>query len=418
MTTPLTELALAPADQRLGALLGELAAFCEFGRPTARTGITVGGGRTVPVFVNEFWTSKQRAAHPLHEISYRACFKPQLPRFFIERLTQACDLVYDPFMGRGTTLVEGALLGRRVAGCDINPLSRVFTAPRLAPPTIEEIAARLESIDFTWTGPMQEDLRVFYHRSTLRQLTALRSYLLNRIAAAQADHIDRWIQMVATNRLTGHSPGFFSVYTLPPNQAVSIASQKRINAKRAQTPPQRDVPALILKKSRKLLSGFTHSPLSALSSQPAALLSQSCEATPQLATASVDLVVTSPPFLDTVDYAQDNWLRAWFCDFDLTDAPIWHLRNLTDWTAAMTRTFRELHRVLRPEGFIAFEVGEVRDGKVRLEEQILAAGTAAGLEPVLVLINSQQFTKTANCWGVSNNAKGTNTNRVVLFQKS
>ena len=38
-------------------------------------------------FENEFWTARQRQAHPLHEISYRACFKPQLPRFFIERLT-------------------------------------------------------------------------------------------------------------------------------------------------------------------------------------------------------------------------------------------------------------------------------------------------------------------------------------------
>lgn len=38
-------------------------------------------GRILPVYVNEFWTAKQRAAHSLHEVSYRACFKPQLPRF-------------------------------------------------------------------------------------------------------------------------------------------------------------------------------------------------------------------------------------------------------------------------------------------------------------------------------------------------
>ena len=43
------------------------------------------------------------------------------------------------------------------------------------------------------------------------------------------DNIDRWIRMVATNRLTGHSPGFFSVYTLPPNQAASQNSQIKIN---------------------------------------------------------------------------------------------------------------------------------------------------------------------------------------------
>ena len=44
-------------------------------------------GFVVPVV--EFWTSRQRAAHSLHEVSYRACFRPQVPRFFIERLTWA-----------------------------------------------------------------------------------------------------------------------------------------------------------------------------------------------------------------------------------------------------------------------------------------------------------------------------------------
>ena len=60
--------------------------------------------------------------------------------------------------------------------------------------------------------------------------------------------------MVALNRLTGHSPGFFSVYTLPPNQATSAAAQLRINAARGQAPPPRDVAALILRKSAALLA--------------------------------------------------------------------------------------------------------------------------------------------------------------------
>ena len=68
-------------------------------------------------------------------------------------------------------------------------------------------------------------------------------------------------------------------------------------------------------------------------------------------------------------------------------------------------------------GHVAFEVGEVHGGKTKLEETVLPCGVAAGLEPVLVLINDQKFTKTANCWGVDNNAKGTNTNRIVLFRK-
>ena len=45
-------------------------------------------------FVNEFWTAKQRQANSIHEISYRACYKPQLPRFFIDIFTEEGDTVY------------------------------------------------------------------------------------------------------------------------------------------------------------------------------------------------------------------------------------------------------------------------------------------------------------------------------------
>ena len=73
--------------------------------------------------------------------------------------------------------------------------------------------------------------------------------------------------------------------------------------------------------------------------------------------------------------------------------------------------------MLTPGGHVAFEVGEVRGGKIKLEEAVVPCAKAAGLEPIAIVINSQVFTKTANCWGVSNNRKGTNTNRIVVLQK-
>ncbi|MDB6035011.1 MAG: methylase domain protein [Verrucomicrobiales bacterium] len=410
---------------RSKTLAAELLAFDEFGEKTRQSMLLAsnpGGALEVPVFINEFWTAKQRAASSLHEVSYRACFKPQLPRFFIERLTKPGDKVYDPFMGRGTTPLEAALLGRVPVGCDVNPLSAVLVKPRLNPPSLAEIAKRLDEIDFGQAEPdaLSEDLLVFYHPDTLRQILALKQYLIRRRKAGKLDSLDEWICMVAINRLTGHSPGFFSVYTLPPNQATSLVAQRKINEKRKQTPPARNVAKIILKKSKALLSDCDEQVAQRLRgvAGEAKFLTGLCAVTPQIQSGSIHLVVTSPPFLDIVDYVGDNWLRCWFLGVDAKSVQITMAKKVEQWQTAMTEVFKELHRVLAPGGHVAFEVGEVRHGKVKLEEAVLPCGLAAGLEPALVLINDQEFTKTANCWGVDNNDKGTNTNRIVLFRKA
>jgi hypothetical protein len=360
-------------------------------------------------FVNAFWTAGQRRGHSIHEISYRACFKSQLPAFFIERLTDPGDRVFDPFSGRGTTAVQAALMGRAPAANDVNPLSAMLCAPRLDPPPVAAVRVRLAEIDLSEAAgdPAEADLLAFYHPDTLRQIGALRGWLLQRSDAL--DPADAWIRMVAINRLTGHSPGFFSVYTMPPNQAVSAGSQRKINQARGQVPPPRDVRAIILKKTLSLLSDGVPAP-----HPPAILLTGSAERTPGLADASVDLIVTSPPFLDVVDYEGDNWLRCWFAGIDPADVRIDKHRDIAAWEGLVRRGFQEFARVVRPGGFVAFEVGEVRGGKVLLERHVAAAIEGLPFDLLGVMVNQQNFTKTANCWGVNNNRGGTNTNRIVM----
>ena len=412
---------MKPAARR--TFVEDIEAFREFGSETRRmTASAIGADGQeleVPAFVNEFWTARQRQANSLHEVSYRACFKPQLPRFFIERLTVAGDVVYDPFMGRGTTPVEAALLGRTPAGNDVNPLSVVMTRPRLNPPTLAEVEKRLQQIPLDDPADEPEDLLVFYHADTLRGISSLKNYLLRRRNSGALDTLDEWIALVALNRLTGHSAGFFSVYTMPPNQAVSAKSQRKINERRKQVPPPRDVVKIILKKSKQLLGDVSADVRATLGSTAsrAVLLTGPADATPAIASGSVALIVTSPPFLNIVQYATDNWLRCWFLGIDSSAVKLTVPSRLDKWAEAMTAVFVELHRVLRKGGHVAFEVGEVHGGATKLEETVIPCGLSAGLTPMLVLINDQEFTKTANCWGVDNNAKGTNTNRIVIFRK-
>jgi hypothetical protein len=92
-------------------------------------------------------------------------------------------------------------------------------------------------------------------------------------------------------------------------------------------------------------------------------------------------------------------------------------KRIDDWCAVMQDVFHELYRITKKSGFVAFEVGEVRGGKIKLEEYVVPLGLKAGFECMGIMINLQEFTKTANIWGVVNNKKGTNTNRIVIFYK-
>ncbi len=83
----------------------------------------------------------------------------------------------------------------------------------------------------------------------------------------------------------------------------------------------------------------------------------------------------------------------------------------------MEDVLRELFRITKKGGWVAFEVGEVRNGTLKLEDIILPIGELVGFRCEGILINIQKFTKTAHIWGVHNNSEGTNTNRIILFRK-
>jgi len=377
--------------------------------------------KNISVYINEFWTAKQRQASNLHEISYRACFKPQLPKFFISNLTKEKDYVYDPFLGRGTTIIEAGLLNRQVIGNDINPLSKILSEPRFLIPNLNNLQNYLNDISFGKGQKADIDLSMFYHPDTESEIVSLRNYILQKEENNNLNDMDKWIRMVATNRLTGHSKGFFSVYTMPPNQAVSPKRQIKINEKREQKPEYRNVKELILRKSKTLLKNITTIQQKRLKDihKTAMFLNNDARKTKDIPDNFVQLTVTSPPFLDVVQYAQDNWLRGWFNGIDIEniEKKITMSKTIEQWTTVMQSVFDELYRITKHNGYVAFEVGEVKKGKIKLDEYVVPLGINSGFKVIGIIINEQEFTKTANIWGIKNNNKGTNSNRIVLFKK-
>lgn len=383
----------------------------------------------VPSFHGEFWTSSQKEGNSLHSFTYRGCYKAQLPRFFISRLTDINDIVCDPFMGRGTTLIEASLMGRMVNGSDINPISPMIVAPRLEPPSLEKVVEKLDEMQWgvsqkklaRWKrrNPHQwDEMEPYFHKDTFSDILMLRERFLG--LPPWSSSVEAWIRMVTMAILTGHSPGFLSRYTLPPGSTAYPDAQRRINAKHRKGSEPKDVKKLIIAKSARLLATgiMPASRFPALDASSADNLSL-CESQ------TVKLVMTSPPFVDTIDYAKENWLRMWFAgiidsyaDLQSEKTPsIWRSGSISGWEQMMVGAMREMSRVLVPGGVAAIEVGEIRNGTETLDDRIIRLSQTVGLIPFALFVHEQNFTKTSHIWGVKNKTKGTNTNRIVLLRK-
>lgn len=88
--------------------------------------------------------SSSYASHNFH--SFPAKFPPQLPRKFIMGLTDPGEIVLDPMMGSGTTVLEALLSGRRGMGTDIDPLALMITKVKLTSTSALEAAQLAKGI--------------------------------------------------------------------------------------------------------------------------------------------------------------------------------------------------------------------------------------------------------------------------------
>jgi len=77
------------------------------------------------------WSFPDRGDWATHIGNYRGNWSPYIPRNLIEKYTRPGELVCDPMVGSGTTLVECRLLDRRGIGVDVNPDAAMVAMNRL-----------------------------------------------------------------------------------------------------------------------------------------------------------------------------------------------------------------------------------------------------------------------------------------------
>lgn len=245
----------------------------------------------------------------LHQISpYIGKVRPSLARQLVLEYTRNNDWVWDPFCGSGTIPLECKLLSRNAVAGDINPYACAITRAKLHAPASESRCFKiLSDISDFLSNSSTNDLKDipkwvsnFFHERTLSETILLMKRLIN---TKQYFLIGCLLGILHHQR-----PGFLSYpasHLVPYLRNKLYPSDIYPEAYKYRDP----IPRLRAKVTRVLAYPppnktsefriFKHSALSQY-----------------LPNESVDAVITSPPYMNNLDYARDNRLRLWFLNID------------------------------------------------------------------------------------------------------
>ncbi len=327
----------------------------------------------------DLWHSiSSRWGHSMHTMcSYHGMFPAKVAHQFIQQYSKPGDVVLDPFSGRGTTPLQARVEGRRAIANDLSPLAYVLSRAKTEPPTWDEANGFVDELEKAYKTAHAEDLdvspdiRMLYHDNTLAQLCFIRDRLL-------AKDLTAWNrrELMVAGSLAGIMHGgwrrdgtsqYLSI-SMPNTFSMSPSYvEKYIRTNGLQKPDQDVFERLRDKLARLYLDDNPGEPGDTHHADAATLLSSRT-----LAESSVDLVVTSPPYLQVVNYAQSNWIRLWLLGIEEVgreagegrkklNAMLDHRHTYASYCDFMRRTVLGLQRVLKKNGVAVLVIGDVKD---------------------------------------------------------
>lgn len=353
--------------------------------------------------------------HSLHP--FPAKFPPQLPALFVENLTAPGDMVLDPMMGSGTTLIEAVRLGRKAVGCDIDPLSLIVGGAKLSPisplqiiQTGFDILSAAKQTFANKKNKLQNEMRERYDLDT----RAFMDYWFLPDTQLELLALLREIEKIPNARARRFFIMIFSSVIITKSAGVSMA--RDLSHTRPHRITNKQPAAVFSEFVKRLAQNAAHG--KTLTRRGGAKLKQAKAQKTGLADGIADLIITSPPYANNaIDYMRAHkfslvWLgypvkalsalRAGYIGHDaarLNHADIFPLPPLCEATinqlakcnktkaAALRRYFYEMRevsaemlRLLKPGGACVVVVASsVLNGMdVKTHQCLAAIGEAVG----------------------------------------
>lgn len=259
--------------------------------------------------------SKRNWGHPLHSLcSYQGKMKPSLAFHLVKTFMPKRGILLDPFAGVGTIPFEGALQGHTAYGFEISHAARMIASAKIGKPNKEEchkILRSLEDYIHRQRLPSNEissaslikfnkPITDYYEERTLHEILLARKYFLENPPRTVSEClvVASLLHILHGNRPYALSRRSHSITPFAPSGSFEYRPL---------------MPRLIAKVERSTDIFYPEC------FGEGKIFHQDATMWWPQEIDSVDAIITSPPFFDSTRFYLANWLRLWFCGWNIKD---------------------------------------------------------------------------------------------------
>ena len=247
--------------------------------------------------------------HGLHK--YPAKFFPELPRWLIKRYSKQGDLVLDPFSGSGTSNIEALLANRHSVGLDVDPFSRFISKVKSTPLNEQELEiskkALIKSIlDYHPSKILESDIPVFPYRDNWfdKEIILELAYIKKIIESLEANYdIKDFFRVCFSSIIRGTSNA--------DNNCTRTVIRKKLNKQIYPADALKKFAETMLMNIPKMIEFSQLYPSNIDITFPVNMDAKNI----QYPANHFDLAVTSPPYVNAVDYPRTHQLELYWLGF-------------------------------------------------------------------------------------------------------
>lgn len=299
--------------------------------------------------------------HNFH--TYPAKYIPQIPRYFIEKYTEEGDIVYDPFLGCGTTLVECKLLNRNGIGVDLNPIATLVSKVKTQPLKTSEINVIQNFIEKLKSNNLRVDN--FYEKYSKQNTNDFtnKDHWFQKNVQIELSYLKKQINNIKNETIEN----FLNVCMS--SIIVEISNQEsdtRYVAKNKQIQNFKTFDVFIRKCLMMIDRIIEFTSLS--SKSKVKIYTKSSESVSEIKDGTIKLVVTSPPYANTYDYYLYHKSRMNWLEFDYRKVQEGEIGSrdkhsskkleIDNFLGSLDKCFGEVSRVLIKNGHAVIVIGD------------------------------------------------------------